>query len=273
MLNWFPDWYDGEILPPYIFYSQQHNLYYACYGGINTIGRRELPYDVSGPQQLYTHSHTPFTFGEYNGDDGPLTVWNLAGTSFDVTAHDGLLWLGDETLQKTGVFDETYPQGYEGAVTFERAEDGPILIGGIWYILSGSTLDRPLDVEVPSGTTYACYGSVYCFHEVTLETSFPGTMNSARPLSYWSKGNMMACADLNSNTWYVPIPFPKSTCDPKVTQNGFTVIEDIPRFSYDRGEQRWGGTFPMAHYVTKGIIRTDPLIVRLRKDYRMHYGN
>lgn len=246
------------------------------------MSRREYPAPTplieSVPIDWYDFAQAEFTYGETEKDISE--VWNLDGERFAVEVIEGIICTEDHPLQKQGVVEISYPEGYFDPISFiGTVENGRIWIGGIWYYYTDGLLDRPLDLEVLSDTPYLCFGSVYCYTYVdtqTLETPFPGTEWSVRPMSYIMPLAAAAYADLYGNTWYAPIPYPKTTTvtdtlDP--VANGYDMREALPRMNYNRYAQRWDGTFPMAHEIANSrpysIVRTKPLIARLKYNYRL----
>jgi len=279
MKDWFPD----PPATPGIFYSQEKNVYMESRGPVASMAYRPYPvtYPLSKsvPLEWYDFGQERYTYGVVEPDQDVDRVWNLQGTEFEVMNLDGILFYEGETLQKNGVFQISYPAGFHEDLDFQRKEDGRILIGDRWYMLTGSKLDRPLDVPVPSGTPYLCFGSVYCFRYVNtqaFDTPFPGAQWTTRPVSYILPNHAAAYADLFPNSWYVPIPFPKKTFVEKLPEpkaNGYAMRAEVTRINYDRYGARWAGTFPMAHSMDNslpyGTVRTRPLTVRLKHNYRM----
>lgn len=278
MNNWFP----MTNCFPDMFYDQDNNIYYETRGPVASMARREYPAEYpltkSVPLEWYDFVQNKFTYGptEENIED----VWNLDGEHFDVENINGILFYKGKPIQKQGTIETSYPAGYADALDFsDEIENGRVLIGNTWYYLTDGLLDRPLDQEVTSGTPYLCHGSIYCFVEVNtqdLEYQFTGTEWTVRPVSYILPSAMGAYADLQGNSWYSPIPYPKKTVvedtlDP--VANGFDMRTDLPRLFYNRYKYRWAGTFPMAHNIDNsiqyGIIRTKPLIARLHYNYRL----
>jgi hypothetical protein len=270
-----------------MFYDQETNLYYKTLGPPATMAYR--PYPVSYPLQAscpldwYAFAQENFTYGPVE-DQNITEVWDLKGQQYDVYVVGGLLFHNGFPLQKQGVIATSLPQGYSGNIPFEGPfEIGPVLIDKVWYEIKDNAgkLDRPLDSEVLKDQPYLCFGSVYCYTEVNtsdLGLPFPGTFWSVRPVSYHPMlpKCVGAYADLQQNSWYVPIPFPKKTMVDDLQEplaNGYDMAKELSKIFYNRHLGRWGKTFPLPHRVQNSykysIVRTKPLIAKLRYNYRL----
>lgn len=275
MRNWFPT---SENFPD-ILYDQEDNLYYETRGPVASMARREYPasYPLSEsvPIDWYDFQQEEFTYGET--DKEVSEVWNLNGDRFEVENISGILYHEGSPIQKQGIIELSYPEGYFEPLQYSaEIENGPIWIGGVWYRLTDGLLDRPLDSEVTSSTEYVCFGSVYCFVPVNtqdLDLPFPGVEWTIRPVSYILPEAAGAYANLFNNSWYVPIPFPKTTTVTDTDEpvaNGFDMRQELTKMYYSG---RWSRTFPMPHKIDNAlqysIVRTNPLIACLRYNYRL----
>lgn len=284
--RWYPEFYDLKV-EPYILFSQEYNLYYLGYGPNNTMARRSYPATTGiDPLHVYDFAQLKFTFGDALGHepDGVFSVWDLAGDHYRVEVKDDILVVAEtqEPLQEQGLVAEDFLAGTQDDMGIP---DGKVKIGAVMYTFYNGAPLTPLEVDVPKDTLYKVYAKAYCYQYVNIDDasiSFPGSAWSLRPLSYHSLIPLGAAAyaDSHWNPWLFPLPFPQHTHsnDERVIKdNGWVSLMMVPSMQYDRDKHYWENTFPMAHDINtplhRGFIRNDPLIVKLRKSYRVHCEN
>ena len=279
MIRWFPEFH-GHLTNPHIEYSQEYNIYYAGYGPMNTMSKREHP-SVGGANPLYVYdfSQLDFTFGDARETE---EVWDLAGNRYEVTVAphpvDGepALFHEGNPLQEKGVIDGDHERGTQPDLGIP---DGKIKIGAYFYDFSNGIPVTVLRRDIHDGDYYRVYTTPYCTKEVNLVASIPGSSWSLRPLTCLPLHplGVAAYSDSHWNSWLFPIPFPDMTFTNDklvVKDNGYIMVEWLPRIQYDRSTYCWSGMFPLAHSINspmqRGFIRNKPMIVKLRKRYRMH---
>lgn len=282
-LRWFPELYDQSTEPSFMF-RQDYNLYYAAYGPENTMSHRPHPPAAGvNPEEIYDFAQTRFTWGDAFGDEGTelFSVWDTDGSEYTVKVLNGILVFDDGTpLQPQGKIGLDYAKGTQEDMGIP---DGVIIIGMIQYDFLDGKPTTPLQLEVKAGSIWKQLEKIYCYRSINTQNTelpFPGSAWSLRPLSYHQLSPLVAAAYADGywDQWFFPIPFPYTTHsnDEEVTyDNGYVMLERVPQGVYDRSTHRWQGTFPMAHEIdsplTYGLVRANPIVVKLRKRYRMHY--
>ena len=282
-LRWFPELYN-QVAEPLFMFKPEYNLYYAAYGPENTMSCRPHPPAAGvNPEEIYDFAQIRFTWGDAFGDEGTelFQIWDLDGNDYTVKVSNGILVFDDGLpLQPQDEIGLDYAKGTQEDMSIP---DGVIIINSIQYDFLDGKPTTPLQLDVKSGSIWKQLEKIYCYREINsqdLELSFPGSAWSLRPISYHQLSPLVAAtyADGYWDQWFFPIPFPYTTHSNDkdvVADNGYSMLERVPQGTYNRSDYRWEGTFPMAHDIDTplayGLVRADPIVVKLRKRYRMHY--